>query len=93
MSLSSRSVAGRVERIAEADVCIPTSWKPIEQPHAKCYSQKRQGIHYAHMNTASTDSLASMSGADSQTHLPAFTESALTHLLSIKQLIALRRTG
>lgn len=40
MSLSSRSVAGSVERIAEADVCIPASWKPIVQPHAKCYSQR-----------------------------------------------------
>lgn len=40
VSLSSRSVAGSVECIAESDVCIPTSWKPIVLPHAKCYSQR-----------------------------------------------------
>lgn len=40
VSLSSRAVAGSVECIAGADVCIPASWKPIVQPHAKCCSQR-----------------------------------------------------
>lgn len=70
------------------------SWKPIVQPHAKCYSQRGKGTCYARTNTALTESLAhSVSGTHSKTHLLAFIESALTHSLSIKQLIALKSSG